>query len=109
MDPQQILTQAEEALTAAGFVVRDDGKDIPPDAPFPGGICLFIQEGEARLYLHGEQPLDGSRADVAARALIEAGLRAIAVGADPAQAVSSSPDVLLTGTGKLVEGHEPLL
>nr|BFE88192.1 hypothetical protein GCM10020093_107930 [Planobispora longispora] len=53
MDPQQILTQAEEALTAAGFVVRDDGKDIPPDAPFPGGICLFIQEGK-RVYISTE-------------------------------------------------------
>ncbi|MER5647304.1 hypothetical protein [Streptosporangium sp. NPDC002524] len=107
MNAQNLREQAEAALTAAGFDVRDDDTGFPADLSFPGGVCLFVQDDQARLYLVSPDDRRSEAADTAAKALAGAGLRAVDVGADPASAGTRTSNVVLTGTGELAEGGDP--
>lgn len=107
MNAQNLREQAEAALAAAGFDVRDDDTGFPADMSFPGGVCLFIQDDQARLYLVFPDDHRSEAADTAAQALAGAGLRAVDVGADPAEAGTRTSNVLLTGTGELADGLDP--
>lgn len=106
MDAQKVRDEAEAALNAVGFSVRENDDQGPHNDPAPGGVCLFIQDGQVRLYLL--QRPQWAAADVAARALASRELRVVPVGADPAESEIRSAYVLLGGTGELAEGRDPM-
>ncbi|WP_182884448.1 hypothetical protein [Microbispora sp. H10885] len=101
MDAEQIRDRAEAALTKAGFFVRENDEGIPRDTPFPGGVCLFVQQDQARVYLYPfEFSLEkkSEAAKLAPEALAGEGLQVRALAGESPENELTAADRLLGGT-----------
>ncbi|MGW5684589.1 hypothetical protein [Nonomuraea sp. NPDC003754] len=108
MDAQEIHDLTKAVLKEAKFVVHENDNNIPTPAPFPGDACLFLQQGQVRLYLLAPTKQRDRAARAAATALATERLRAVGVTAS-ATADSQTIDVLFQATGQVVQGRDPAI
>lgn len=106
MNTHDILEAARSALSLPEIELVETTDQLPPSTDGRWRVCVFEQHGCVRIYLAvpSEQLLPA--AEFVAKALAAAGLRVVPAERPDADD-ACSVNVLLTGTGQIIQGRDP--
>ncbi|MFG1826720.1 hypothetical protein ACGFIJ_29930 [Microbispora bryophytorum] len=106
MNASNVIVLTRAALTLPALDVVETTEQLPPSTDERWRVCLFEQDGHVRLYLAVPPEQLWRAAEFVADALAASGLRAVPAEWPDADG-GRTADVLLTGTGQIIEGRDP--